>query len=287
MALNIALLLFAIITWGYSWVLMKIGIQFMEPFTFATWRCAVGAAAMIPLMLIKGAHRPKAGKWADYTIVGLFQTTGLFALILFGMQFVTAGKTAVLLYTMPFWTSLLAHFYLKQRLVGSRFIGVISGAIGIVCILGWDTLTHQNPTVIFGESLVILAAISWAVANIWMKTRMVGEDPYTVNGLQIMIGTVFLAILAVSTGHGLFAVEWTPMSIFAVVFTGVVATAIDFTIWFFILGRLDTHTAAFSVMLVPVLGLFFDWLQLGTPIDFGVVSGGILILYGVYKVSKY
>jgi len=58
-ALNIFLLLFVVLTWGYSWVLMKIGLQYMEPLTFAAYRCGVGGLAMIPFLYMKGFSFPK------------------------------------------------------------------------------------------------------------------------------------------------------------------------------------------------------------------------------------
>ncbi len=258
----------------------------MEPFTFATWRCAVGSLAMLPFLYVKGISWPKRGKWLDYFVVGLFQTTGMFAFMLYGMKFVTAGKTAVLLYTMPLWTSLLVHFCLKEKLDTSRWLGVISGSIGILCVLGWDALVNQNVQVLFGEFLIIVGAVSWAIANIWIKKRMMSEDTYRVNGLQMLIGTIGLALLAFPT-EGLWHVKWTWVSIGIILFTGVIASTIDFTIWFYLLKELDTHTATFSLMLVPVFGVLFDWLQLGRTLDTGVIIGSILILTGIYQVSKY
>ena len=61
--IDLALLTFAIITWGYSWVLMKLGLQYAEPLTFATWRCAIGGLAMIPILYVKAASLPKGRKW--------------------------------------------------------------------------------------------------------------------------------------------------------------------------------------------------------------------------------
>ena len=78
---------------------------------------------------------PKGEKWFDYLAIGLFQTTGMFGFMLYGMKFVTAGKAAVLLYTMSLWTSLLAHFYLKEKLSAPRWLGVLSGFLGILFIL--------------------------------------------------------------------------------------------------------------------------------------------------------
>jgi len=255
----------------------------MAPFTLATWRCAVGSLAILPLL--RGIPRPKKEKWLNYVIVGLFQTTGMFGFMLHGMKFVTAGKTSVLLYTMPLWTCLLAHFYLKERLTPSRWLGVFSGAIGIVCILGWDTLVNQNVQILFGEFLVIAGSFSWAVANILAKKQMTGENAYMVNGLQMAIGTLGLALLSVPT-EGLWRINWTWVSIGVILFTGVVASTVNFTIWFHLLKKLDTHTVASSSMLVPVFGLLFDRLQLGKTLDTDVIVGGVFILAGIYQVSK-
>ncbi len=285
MGLNIALLIFVIITWAYSWVLMKIGLGFMKPLTFAFWRCTVGGLSMIPFLYFRGASLPNRKKWVDYIGVGFFQTTAMFGFMLYGMQFVTAGKTAVLLYTMPIWTSLLVHFYLGEKLNPSQWFGVATGSMGILCILGWDTLTNQSMAILFGEFLIIIGAISWAIANIWVKKRMANEDSYMVNCLQMLVGTAGLFFISVPT-EGLFHVKWTHVSIGIVLFTGVVASAINFTIWFYLIKKLDINTATFSSMLVPVFGLLFDWLLIGNRLDAGIVIGGILILIGIYQVSN-
>lgn len=286
MTLNIFLLLFVVITWGYSWVLMKIGLRYMEPLTFAAYRCGVGGLAMLPFLYMKGFSFPKGEKWLNYIIVGLFQTTGMFGFMLYGMKLVTAGKTAVLLYTMSIWTCLLGHFYLKERLSTSRWLGVLSGFLGILFILGWDAIVNQDAEILFGEFLILIGSVSWAISNIWVKKTMMNEDTYLVNGIQLLIGTAGLALLALPT-EGLEYVKWTWVSTSIIIFTGVVASTINFTLWFYLLKKLDTYAVTVSVMLVPVLGLFFDWLQLGKRLDIGIIIGGILILAGIYQVSKY
>ncbi len=285
MALNIFLLLFVVITWGYSWVLMKIGLRYMEPLTFAAYRCGIGGLAMIPFLYMKGFSFPKGEKWLNYVIVGLFQTTGMFGFMLYGMKLVTAGKTSVLLYTMSIWTCLLGHFYLKEKLSISRWLGVLSGFLGILFILGWDAIVNQDAEILFGEFLILIGSVSWAISNIWVKKNMMNEDTYLVNGIQLLVGTVGLVLLALPT-EGLEHVKWTWVSTSIVLFTGVVASTIDFTIWFYLLKKLDTYTVTVSVMLVPVLGLFFDWLQLGKRLDIGIIVGCVLILVGIYLVTK-
>jgi len=283
--LHIFLLVFTITTWGYSWVLMKMGLGYAEPFTFAAWRCAIGGVAMIIFVRAKSIEWPKLEKLPDYLMIAIFQTTLMFGLMLYGMKYVTAGKTSVLLYTMPIWTIFLVHFYLKERLNTGKWIGVALGTIGIICILGWDTIVHQNSQILFGELLVIGGAISWAISNIWVKKRMGGENIYMLSSLQLTLGALGLALLAIPT-EGIFNLEWNAHSIYILLFTGLIASAVDFTIWFYLLKNLDIKITTFSSMLVPVFGLIFDWALLGNDLDAGVLVGGSLILIGIYKVSK-
>jgi len=283
--LYIVLLVFVITTWGYSWVLMKMGLGYGEPFTFAAWRCAIGGVAMIIFVRAKSIEWPKLEKLPDYLMIAIFQTTLMFGLMLYGMKYVTAGKTSVLLYTMPIWTIFLVHFYLKQRLNTAKWIGVALGTTGIICILGWDTLVNQDSQILFGELLIIGGAISWAVSNIWVKKRMGGENIYMVSSLQLAFGAIGLALLAIPT-EGLFNLQWNAHSIYILLFTGLIASAVDFTIWFYLLKNLDIKITTFSSMLVPVFGLIFDWAILGNHLDTGVIVGGALILIGIYKVSK-
>ncbi|GIW48384.1 MAG: putative transporter YoaV [Deltaproteobacteria bacterium] len=285
MWINVVLLAFVIITWGYSWILMKVGLKFLSPFTFATWRCGIGGLAMLPILYIKGSRWPKGKKWLDYMVVGLFQTTAMFGFMLYGMQFVTAGKTSVLLYTMPIWTVTITHFFLGEKITTKRLTGAVLGTAGIVCILGWDTILKQNLKTLVGEILILIGAISWAISNIWVKRRMSEEDPYVINGLQMLLGTLGLIVLSLPKEH-LFNINWTWTLTGILLFTSIIASTVNFTIWFYLLGKLDIHTTTFSSMLVPVFGLILDWIHLGNKLDTGILVGGVLILAGIYRVSN-
>lgn len=282
---NIILLVFVITTWGYSWVLMKMGLEYAGPLTFAAWRCGIAAVAMLAYVMVRHRKWPSIRRLPDYAAVGVFQTTLMFGFMLYGMLYVTAGKTSVLLYTMPIWTILIINFYLKERLNRSQWTGAALGTVGVLCILGWDTLTHQDSQMLLGEMLIIIGAVSWAISNIWVKKRMVGEDIYMISAIQLLIGSLGLIILA-APAEGLFNFEWNAHSIYILLFTGIIASAVNFTIWFYLIKSLDINITTFSSMLVPVFGLVFDRILLGNRLDAGVIAGGLLILAGIYNVSR-
>jgi len=282
---NILLLAFVIVTWGYSWVLMKQALEYMQPITFVALRIALGGLVILPFILRNKDFRPASFLNRNYIVLGLLQTTAMFGLIIYGMKFVTAGKTAVVLYTMPVWTSFMLHFLLKERLSRRQWAGVFFGFLGIIFILGWDTLVHQNVYIVFGEFLILMAALAWAYSNIWIRTRLKDENPALLNGYQQLIGVFFLIMLAIST-EGLFEVKWTYYSVYTILFTGIVASAFNFSVWFYLINKIDINITTYSSLLVPVFGLLFDWYILGTKIDLGLIAGGFLIIFGIFKISR-
>lgn len=282
---NILLLAFVILTWGYSWVLMKQSLDYMQPITFVALRIALGGLVILPFILRNKDFKPSNFLKKNYIILGLLQTVAMFVFIIYGMKFVSAGKTAVVLYTMPIWTSFMLHFILRERLSRGQWLGVFFGFMGILSILGWDTLVHQNIYIVFGEFLILLAAFAWSFSNIWIRTRHKGESPTLLNGYQQLIGLVFLIILAITT-EGMFEVNWTYYSIYIVLFTGIIASAINFSAWFYLINKIDINITTYSSLLVPVVGLLFDWYILETNFDYGLIAGGIFIILGIYKISK-
>ena len=89
-----ALILLALI-WGYNWVVMKIGLEYAQPFTFAALRTFLGALSLFLLLIVlrRSLRPPTLG----FTIViGLLQTTGFVGLLMWALQSGGAGKTSVL-----------------------------------------------------------------------------------------------------------------------------------------------------------------------------------------------
>lgn len=264
---------------------MKQALEYMDPITFVALRNTLGALCLLPFIYKRNSFSFSEINNINYAIIGILQTFAMFTLIIYGMKFVTAGKTSVVLYTMPVWTSLFLHFFLKEKLNKRKWLGVLFGIIGILCILGWDTIAKQNMKIIFGEVLILLAAVSWAMANIWHRKKLSGHSSFVVNGYQLTIGSILLIILMLST-EGVFIVDWNYYSIFIILFTGIIAAAINFSIWFHLINKLDINVTTFSSLMVPVFGLLFDWMILGTRIDIGLMIGGVFILIGIYKISK-
>ncbi|MGP4105658.1 DMT family transporter [Virgibacillus sp. L01] len=275
-----ALILLITVIWGYAWVFMKASLDFMGPFTFSAFRFGTGAVTLLLVVWLWKAGRPPRNMWKHLIIVGILQTSVVFLLVMYGMQFVDAGKSSVLLYSMPLWSSIFAVKILGEKISAGKTIGLGIGMLGLVTILGWDIFMVQDPEVIFGEILIIAAAIAWASSNVYYRINLQGMNKIQVTAYQMLFGTIGIIIASLFAEWG-DPVQLTGESIFYILFTGVMASALCFSVWFLLLSTIDMVTATLSTLLVPVFGLFFGWWVLGETLTTGIIVGSMLILVGI------
>ena len=93
--------------WGYTWVIAKQALDYAPPLTLTFMRVFGGALALFAALKLSGQslrlEAPRA-----VLLISLCQVAGFMLLQTFSLKFGAAGKTAVLVYTMPIWTLLLA-----------------------------------------------------------------------------------------------------------------------------------------------------------------------------------
>ncbi|MYL40280.1 DMT family transporter [Virgibacillus salexigens] len=275
-----SLILIITLLWGYAWVLMKQALDYMGPFTFSSFRFGVGAITLLVVAWIMKVGLPPKQYWKHIFVIGILQTAIVFLLVMYGLRFVDAGKSSVLLYSMPMWSSLLAAKYLNERLTLAKSSGLIIGMLGLLTILGWDIWMGQSIEIIIGEVLIIIAAISWAIANIYYRKKVQDLPQLQVSAFQMFFGTIAIMVvtLIMEPNEQLLL---NAQSIYYILFTGIFASALCFTVWFLILSLIDMVSATISTLLVPMFGLIFSSFLLGEKITLGVFAGSVMIIIGI------
>ncbi|WAA11754.1 DMT family transporter [Fervidibacillus halotolerans] len=268
------------ILWGYAWVLMKAGLDYMGPFAFSTFRFSTGTLTLFFLLSILKLGIPARKYWVHLAIVGMLQTTFVFLSVMYGLLFIGAGKASILLYSMPLWSSLLAVPFLKEEMSIKKILGLGLGMFGLVIIVGFDILFVRDGKAIFGELLILFGALSWAISNIYYRKTLLSLPKLQTSAFQMFFGTIGIFIAYMFT-EWKEPIQWNGLSISYVLFTGIVASALCFTVWFVIISSVDMASATISTLLVPVFGLLFSSLLLGENITLETFIGSILIILGI------
>src|SRR5699024_3281566 len=231
------------------------------------------------------ASLPEKRHWKHLAILGFLQTTVVFLLVMYALYFVGAGKSSVLLYSMPVWSSLLAVKFLGEKLTTAKSSGLAFEFIGLLTILGWDLWIGQSMEVIVGELLIVISAISWGIANVYYRVKLQDMPQLQVNTWQMVFGTIGIIITALFMEWGE-PIILNSQSVYYILFTGVLASALCFTVWFIILRLIDMVTATISTLLVPVFGLSLSWLILDEALTVNILIGSGLILIGIVVANK-
>jgi drug/metabolite transporter (DMT)-like permease len=274
----LALALLALI-WGYNWVVMKVGLQYAQPFAFSALRTLLGALSLFALLLVlRRSLRPPPLGWT--LVIGLLQTTGFVGLLMWALESGGAGKTSVLTYTMPFWLLLLAWAFLGERLRGVQWLAVALALGGLVLVLEpWDL---QGT---FSSVLAASGGFCWAVSAVVVKRFQAGHDVdiLSLTTWQMLLGSLPLVLIAALTWQG--GPEWTTSFVVALVYNVILANALAWFLWLFGLRRLSAGAAGIATLATPVIGVTAAWLQLGERPSAGEAAGMALIIGALAVVT--
>ena len=271
---------FLALVWGYNWVVVKVALEYAGPFTFAAARSLGGGLCLLAVPLIMGRLRWPTRPGLTL-LLGLLQTALFTSFTCWALVHGGAGKSAVLVFTMPFWVILLAPFALGERLRGAQWLPVLPALAGLLLIFSpW----HRAPDSVSGL-LAIAAGISWALAVLVAK-KLPSRDHWellSLTGWQMLMGAVPLLLLAWwMPGR---ATDWSPVYVATLAYNVLFANALAWLLWLFIVGRLPATLSGLTSLVIPVVGVLAGWLQLGERPTAEEATGMLLVLGAIALLS--
>jgi drug/metabolite transporter (DMT)-like permease len=263
--------------WGYNWVVMKIAVQYAPPFTFAAWRTFGGGVALaVAALALRKPLRPQYP--AAFVWIGLSQTAGFVGLVTWAVVTAGAGQVAMLSYTMPFWVAMLAWPLLGERLKTLQGVAIAVAFAGIACMIGplHDALA---------DVLAVAAGLSWALGVILAKRLQQNGDVdlFNLTMWQMLFGGAALVVVAIFVPSH--ATAWTPTYVAALVYNILLATALAYLLWLFILDVLPARDASMGTLANPIIGVIAAWIvlrEVPSPLE---ATGMILVVAGLVVLS--
>ena len=252
----VAALVAMILIWGYSWVVMKIALRHAHPFDFAAIRVAIGCVLLFAIVKMRG--RPLAlPNYRMAFLLGMLQVALFVGLSHFALLQAGPGKTSVLVFTMPFWMIVFAHFIIHERMRGAQWVAVALAFAGLTLIVQPWQLTSLG-----GSLLAVAAGAVWAIAAVlskkWPATT---ADALLFTAWQLFFG--FLALAALALLHPHEAVRWNLEFAWALAFSAILATAIGWWLWTYVLARSRAGIAGLNALGIPVVAVMSSAIQLG------------------------
>jgi drug/metabolite transporter (DMT)-like permease len=276
------LLIFVILIWGISWPMNKIGLEYMSPLLFAAGRLILATASMLLIVIFtKNFIWPTRQDLPIILTIGLLQM-GIFVLLInIGLHFVEAGRSSILVYTTPIWVTPIAIFIFKENAGLLKWLGLILGVAGIVVLFGPWGIHWNDHMALLGNGILLLAALCWAIAILCARYMKWHHSPLAIVPWQLLIGTIPVLILVLFEPAAK-VIHWNWSLTGALLFTGVMASALATWGIIVISKELPSMTTSLSLLGVPVTGLIFsaillkEHLTLVNITAMSLIAGGLI-----------
>ena len=285
MAHAILPILLLAVVWGCNWPVLKIGVTEIAPLTFRSLTLPFAALGLFLITHWTGESiRIPRDWWGRLGILACLNIAGWNGFVLFGVQQLPAGRSAIIAYTMPIWATLIALVVLHEPLNRRKIVGLLLGMLGMAILLG-DDIRHirMAPT---GTLLILVAAILWACGTVLLRKWKPPFAQNALSGWMMLLGWVPLFILApffdphpVSYLTTLSAKAW-----FAIAYNIVLAGTLAHWAWFTLARTLPVAVSSLSSLPVPVVGVFAGMLFLGERPGVTEFTALALVLASLFAV---
>ena len=282
--LAVALLLACCLFWGLQQVLIKATIAEIPPMFQASLRLW-GATALLWLWcwlrgvpLFKNDGSLKAGLLAG----GLFAAE--FACIYLGLQYTTASRLTVFLYTSPFWVALLVPLWVKsEKLRGLQWVGLLAAFVAVVFAL-WEGFTGDQTSTARGDILGLAAGMLWGLTTVVIRASSLTKiSAEKLLFYQLAVSALTFPILSLALGE-VWVWQFSPFAITSLVLQTAVGAFASYLLWMWMLGRYPATKISVFVFFTPLFALLFGALWLkeivtsGLLVALGTVAAGIVLV---------
>jgi len=262
--------------WGMGFVVAKAAMSHFSPILLMALRFSLTAACMIYFF------RPPPGVFKQLFWISLISAALQYSLTFNGVRGIDASTAALLVQLEVPFGLIMAWLVFGDRISPKQALGILIAFGGAVLIVGEPRLAGD----LVYAFMVIGGAFTWSVGQIMIKK--LGN----VGGFNLLSGVAMFAAPQLFVASFLFEQDQleqitsaSPAAWSAVVYLGLVMTALGYGLWYRLLGHYSVNQVMPFLLLLPVTsvcgGIFF----LGESLTTKIALGGCLAIVGVAMIT--
>jgi drug/metabolite transporter (DMT)-like permease len=278
----------AVIFWGLSFVATKIALESFPTFTLIFARFALAGCVFLILIILRGFPQLDRKDHVRIILIALFEPGIYFTFETIGLQHTTAPMASLIIATIPVVVLILAALFLGEhtRLAGALGMGTSLGGIAILITadpqFSWAVGGH-----LLGDLLILGAVLSAAFYMVCARSLGKNRSAMEVTSLQTIYGALLFVPAFLWELPKVQWVEISGRSGAALVFLTLFATIGAFLCYNHALTRLPAVRAAIFINGIPVVTALSAWALLGERLTLVQMSGGVMVLVGVFLTNLY
>ncbi len=272
------------IVWGSSFILIKKGLNGLDPVELGSIRMITASVVML---LLKGKHvftipKSKYKYVICSALFGIFFPAFLFA---YAQTEIDSTISSIINAITPLFTLVIGALLFGLLSQKRQFFGVIIGLIGCILLILTGASVHPEQNYWYAL-LAILACLFYAININWVKKFLSDLTP-----VQIAMGNfAFLLIPCVAI---LFTTDFfshihtnaTQVSVLYTAILGLFSTGLASLLFYRLIQISSPVFASSTTYLIPIVAFFWGMLD-SESVHLMQIAGALIILVGVYFSSR-
>ncbi|MFC7131669.1 MULTISPECIES: DMT family transporter [Salinibaculum] len=274
---------FSLVTllFGTSFPAIEVGLRYFPPLLLGASRYYLSGVLLLGYAVATSSYwRPVTRRdWAAVAAGGVLFIGGT-GFTFVGQQFVTSAVAAILVSLTPVLTVLFGWVLLPdERLSRRGQLGVAVGFAGVALVLRPDPSNLLDATVV-GKALVLLATVLVTLGTVLVRRARAALPVPALTGWAMLVGATVQLGVGVATGETVSLSGDPGPALATVAYLGVVAGAVAFGLYFWLLEQVGALEANLVTYLTPPVTLAIGSLVLNEPVDPLAVVGFLVIAAG-------
>ena len=273
---------FAMIFWSFTFIWYKIVYESYNPITTVFFRLIISSIFLFVLMYpLKKLQKIRKGDFKYFLLVAVFNPFLYFIGESFGVKFVSSTLAAVIIATIPLFTSFVSSQFLNEKITKTNILGIIFSVLGVSLII-FQKSNGLNVSVL-GISmlgLAVCAAVGYAMVIKKLSDKYNSITIVTYHntiGIFLFAPLFFIFDFSTFMQSGFSAKAWVPLLELAFFGSSFAFIFFTFAIQKIGIGKANAFTNA-----IPVITAIIAYFVLGEMLSVSKMAGISLVIGGLF-----
>lgn len=271
--------------WGGMYLVSDVVLNVLPPATLLLIRYCL-ALPVLWLVWYSAKNRQTIAS-ADWPMVVLTAFVGFLVSLLvqfWGTKWSTGAAGAVITSATPAFIIVFAAWILQERAQMMQWLGLVLATIGVLVVSFFGRPVAEQSALhpLWGNILLMLAAISWALYSVLVKklARTYSALTITCAVTAVGIGLMLPMALLEQRSYTVQLSAITPAVMWSLLYIGIFSTALAFWLWNKSFEWLPASTASLFFFAQPLVAALLSVWYLHQNLGLGLWGGAVLIIVG-------
>jgi len=250
-------------------------------------RHLVAGAILLAWMFTRSDVRPEPRLWLSAAFAAAFCFLGCHGLLAWAELRVPSGLAALLAATLPIWLVLLARARGQEHELTPKVLaGIFLGLAGVAILVPFGIHGHQR-AVFLSAMAIVVGEVLWAVGAIYSRGVKTKTSVMTFAAMQMFVGGIQLCLVGLVFGEGsrVHAADFTPLSVFSLLFLILFGSLVTFTAYTWLLKVSSPAIVSTHSYVNPLVAVLLGWMLANEKVTLRTTIGTVIILASVALTS--